>query len=102
MLKGELFTTLGRSDRAVEAVRAQPAEVGDGGPAARNDDQVGGGDLARRGGIADQDRRLGREGVEVGEVADARQPDHRDAEGFIRLNALRLRTLGQRKKKLKL
>jgi argininosuccinate synthase len=26
--------------------------------------------------------------------------DHRDAEGFIRLNALRLRTLGQRKKKL--
>src|SRR6202043_3195391 len=28
--------------------------------------------------------------------------DHRDAEGFIRLNALRLRTLGQRKKKLKL
>jgi argininosuccinate synthase len=27
--------------------------------------------------------------------------DHRDAEGFIRLNALRLRTLGQRKKKLK-
>jgi argininosuccinate synthase len=28
--------------------------------------------------------------------------DHRDAQGFIRLNALRLRTLGQRKKKLKL
>jgi argininosuccinate synthase len=28
--------------------------------------------------------------------------DHRDAEGFIKLNALRLRTLGQRKKKLKL
>jgi argininosuccinate synthase len=28
--------------------------------------------------------------------------DHRDAEGFIRLNALRLRTLGQRKKNLKL
>ena len=28
--------------------------------------------------------------------------DHRDAEGFIRLNALRLRTLGQRKRKLKL
>ncbi|MEA3022280.1 MAG: argininosuccinate synthase [Alphaproteobacteria bacterium] len=28
--------------------------------------------------------------------------DHRDAEGFIRLNALRLRTLAQRKKKLKL
>jgi argininosuccinate synthase len=28
--------------------------------------------------------------------------DHRDAEGFIRLNALRLRTLGQRKKKMKL
>jgi len=28
--------------------------------------------------------------------------DQRDAEGFIRLNALRLRTLGQRKKKLKL
>jgi argininosuccinate synthase len=28
--------------------------------------------------------------------------DHRDAEGFIRLNALRLRTLGQRRKKLKL
>ena len=28
--------------------------------------------------------------------------DHRDAAGFIRLNALRLRTLGQRKKKLKL
>src|ERR1700683_2219985 len=27
--------------------------------------------------------------------------DHRDAEGFIRLNALRLRTLGQRRKKLK-
>jgi argininosuccinate synthase len=26
--------------------------------------------------------------------------DHRDAEGFIRLNALRLRTLGQRKRKL--
>jgi argininosuccinate synthase len=26
--------------------------------------------------------------------------DHRDAQGFIRLNALRLRTLGQRKKKL--
>ena len=25
--------------------------------------------------------------------------DQRDAEGFIRLNALRLRTLGQRKKK---
>jgi argininosuccinate synthase len=25
--------------------------------------------------------------------------DHRDAEGFIRLNALRLRTLGRRKKK---
>jgi argininosuccinate synthase len=28
--------------------------------------------------------------------------DQRDAAGFIRLNALRLRTLGQRKKKLKL
>ena len=28
--------------------------------------------------------------------------DQRDAEGFIRLNALRLRTLGQRKLKLKL
>jgi argininosuccinate synthase len=28
--------------------------------------------------------------------------DQRDAEGFIRLSALRLRTLGQRKKKLKL
>ena len=28
--------------------------------------------------------------------------DHRDAEGFIKLNALRLRTLGQRKKKLRL
>jgi argininosuccinate synthase len=28
--------------------------------------------------------------------------DHRDAEGFIRLNALRLRTLGQRKRKMKL
>ncbi len=26
--------------------------------------------------------------------------DHRDAEGFIKLNALRLRTLGQRRKKL--
>jgi argininosuccinate synthase len=26
--------------------------------------------------------------------------DHRDAAGFIRLNALRLRTLGQRKRKL--
>ncbi len=28
--------------------------------------------------------------------------DQRDAEGFIRLNALRLRTLGQRKRNLKL
>jgi argininosuccinate synthase len=28
--------------------------------------------------------------------------DHRDAAGFIRLNALRLRTLAQRRKKLKL
>jgi argininosuccinate synthase len=28
--------------------------------------------------------------------------DHRDAQGFIRLNALRLRTLGQRRRKLKL
>ena len=28
--------------------------------------------------------------------------DHRDAAGFIRLNALRLRTLGQRKRKLSL
>ena len=28
--------------------------------------------------------------------------DQRDAQGFIRLNALRLRTLGQRKRKLKL
>jgi len=28
--------------------------------------------------------------------------DHRDAAGFIRLNALRLRTLGQRRRKLKL
>jgi argininosuccinate synthase len=28
--------------------------------------------------------------------------DQRDAAGFIRLNALRLRTLGQRKRKLKL
>ena len=35
---------------------------------------------------------------EEGEVAY----DQRDAEGFIRLNALRLRTLGQRRKKLKL
>jgi argininosuccinate synthase len=26
--------------------------------------------------------------------------DHRDAAGFIKLNALRLRTLGQRRKKL--
>jgi argininosuccinate synthase len=26
--------------------------------------------------------------------------DHRDATGFIKLNALRLRTLGQRRKKL--
>ena len=34
---------------------------------------------------------------EEGEVAY----DHRDAEGFIRLNALRLRTLAQRRKKLK-
>jgi argininosuccinate synthase len=28
--------------------------------------------------------------------------DHRDAEGFIKLNALRLRTLGQRKRRMKL
>src|SRR5215467_7947141 len=28
--------------------------------------------------------------------------DHRDAEGFIKLNALRMRTLGQRRRKLKL
>jgi argininosuccinate synthase len=28
--------------------------------------------------------------------------DQKDAEGFIRLNALRLRTLGMRRKKLKL
>jgi argininosuccinate synthase len=28
--------------------------------------------------------------------------DHRDAEGFIKLNALRLRTLGRRRRKLKL
>jgi argininosuccinate synthase len=28
--------------------------------------------------------------------------DHRDAAGFIKLNALRLRTLGQRRKTLKL
>jgi argininosuccinate synthase len=28
--------------------------------------------------------------------------DHRDAEGFIKLNALRLRTLGQRRRKLKM
>ena len=28
--------------------------------------------------------------------------DQRDAEGFIRLNALRLRTLAQRRRKLKL
>jgi len=28
--------------------------------------------------------------------------DQRDAEGFIRLNGLRLRTLAQRKRKLKL
>ena len=28
--------------------------------------------------------------------------DHRDAEGFIKLNALRLRTLGQRRRKMKL
>src|SRR6516225_8124914 len=28
--------------------------------------------------------------------------DHRDAEGFIKLTALRLRTLGQRRRKLKL
>jgi argininosuccinate synthase len=27
--------------------------------------------------------------------------DHRDAEGFIKLNALRLRTLGQRKRRMK-
>ena len=33
---------------------------------------------------------------------DAGAYDQRDAEGFIRLNALRLRTLGQRKRKLKL
>ncbi len=33
---------------------------------------------------------------EEGEVAY----DHRDAAGFIKLNALRLRTLGQRRKKL--
>src|SRR6202049_4409957 len=36
--------------------------------------------------------------VEEGAVAY----DHRDAEGFIKLNALRLRTLAQRRKKLKL
>ena len=28
--------------------------------------------------------------------------DHRDAEGFIKLNALRLRTLGQRRRKFRL
>ena len=33
---------------------------------------------------------------------DAVAYDQRDAAGFIKLNALRLRTLGQRKKKLKL
>ncbi len=27
--------------------------------------------------------------------------EHRDAEGFIKLNALRLRTLGERKKRMK-
>ena len=31
---------------------------------------------------------------------DAGAYDHRDAAGFIKLNALRLRTLGQRRKKL--
>ena len=33
---------------------------------------------------------------------DAGAYDQRDAEGFIRLNALRLRTLAQRRRKLKL
>ena len=68
--------------RAVTAsarpVLAQPAQVGHRGPAAGQDDQVSRGDLGRAGGVADDDRRLGRERVGVGEVADPRQPHHRD------------------------
>jgi hypothetical protein len=64
-------------DRQVEPAGAEPGQVGDGGAGARQDEQVGVGDIARRGREDDIERGLEAERVEVREVADPGQPDDR-------------------------
>ena len=66
-----------REHGPVQPARAQPGEVGDGRPRAGQHDEVGVGERARVGGEDHVEVRLQPERVDVGEVADPRQPDDR-------------------------
>jgi hypothetical protein len=61
-----------------DACLTQPAQVADGGPAARQDHQVRAGHLARRGDQVHGDARLGCQGVHVGDIGHPGEPDDRD------------------------
>jgi hypothetical protein len=65
-------------DGGGDACLAQPAQVADRGPAARQDHQVRAGHLARRADQVDGDARLGRQGVYVGHIGHPGEPDDRD------------------------
>ena len=62
-------------DRAGQAAIAQPRQVGDGGLAARNHDQVGVGQVGGVGDPAHQHAGLAGQRLDVGGVGDPRQPD---------------------------
>ena len=70
-------------DRGVEPAGAQPGQVGDGRAGPGQHHQVGADQVARRGGEEDVEVGLEPERVDVGEVADPRQPDDRDPEHAV-------------------
>ena len=57
---------------------AQPGEIGDRGARARQHDDISAAEVLRLAGEHDVHARLEAQGIDVGEVADARHPDHRD------------------------
>ena len=71
-------------DRGVEPARAQPRQICDRGPGTGDDQQVRVRDVTGAAGEHHVDVWLRPERVDIGEVADPRQPQHRDLQARLR------------------
>ena len=81
-------------DRGVQAPCAQPCQVADRRAGPRHHDHVGIGDVAGVGDEDDVEVGLQTERVDVGEVADSRQPHDRDPEGGLTAGATTVQVEG--------